>query len=285
MRAANDALRALLESQQLLRANLFTFTLSGGVAYFWTDAEIDVVAAGITYLSSGPSISGAKYKLVRGLQVDTLDLQVLSQPDELIAGVPWGMAARSGALDGATVKIDKAFFAEWGSAAESINIFTGSISECSVAEMGVTIKVVSDAERLNTKVPRLQFQAGCMHTLYDVGCSVTKPSYTGQGIVVGGITRTAFDSTLTLPDGYFSLGYLVFLGGNNSGVKRSIKGYSRAGGHIELSYPLSFDLSLNDSFQIYAGCDKSRGANGCAKFNNLANFKGTPFIPVPEAMT
>ena len=284
MRASTVALRALLDSQQLLRANLFTFTLVNGTAYTWTDADIDVIANGITYSSTGPSISGAKYRLVRGLQVDTLDLRVLAKPSETIAGVPWSVAARSGALDGATVRIDKAFLASWTSPAESINIFTGNISECGSGEQDVTLKVVSDADRLNTKVPRLQFQPGCMRTLYDTGCGVSRAAFMATGSVTGSITRAAFGSNLGQPDAYYALGYLVFVSGANSGVRRSVKAYTHAGGRIELSYPLAFDLAIGDQFQVFAGCDKSRSTNGCAKFNNLDNFKGTPFIPAPEVM-
>ena len=79
--------------------------------------------------------------------------------------------------------------------------------------------------------------------------------------------------------GYFELGTLVFTSGENEGVSRSIKSY--APGVINFVFPLPFDPASGDTFTVYPGCDKQMSTCG-AKFNNLANFGGEPFIPVPE---
>jgi hypothetical protein len=40
--------------------------------------------------------------------------------------------------------------------------------------------------------------------------------------------------------------------------------------------------NTGDTFTAYPGCDKTQ--NTCtSKFNNLVNFGGFPYVPVPEA--
>jgi uncharacterized phage protein (TIGR02218 family) len=280
MRDATPRLQAILASAMFVKCNLFTMTLSNGMAYYWTDADVDIVANNQVYDSHGPDIQGAKYSLVRGMQVSTLDLLVLVKPTDLIAGVPWFLAARSGALKNAEVVIDKAFMPAWGEPAETLGIFKGYVNESSDGDQEVTLTVVSDSNRLNTQVPRAIFQAGCMRTLYDAGCGVSRAAYTMNSTVQSAPNRYSFTSGLGQSDDYFSLGELIFSSGANSGVRRSVKSYKA--GVIELSYPLVFDLAPGDTFLVRAGCDRTRGANGCAKFANEANFKGTPYIPPPE---
>lgn len=83
------------------------------------------------------------------------------------------------------------------------------------------------------------------------------------------------------PDGWYALGAVTFISGQNAGVRRSIKSYS--GQQVELSSPLVFDLAPGDAFTIVPGCDKTQQMCS-AKYNNLANYKGTPFVPKPETM-
>lgn len=284
MRTSTPALRALLASQQFVKCRLYTVTLISGLTYYWTDADVDVVARNQLFSSSGPSISGAQYQLVRGLQVDTFDLTVRVKDTDTIANVPWSVAVRSGALDGATVQIDKAFLASWGAPAETLVEFVGEVTEANFVNLAATLSVKSDADKLNTMVPRLTFQPGCMRTLYDAGCTVNQAAYTFAGAVQSAPNRALFFTGLTQPDGYYSLGVVVFSSGLNAGVRRAVKTYAQAQGRIALSYPLEYDLAPGDAFIVRAGCDKTLGANGCAKFNNVINFKGMPYIPKPETV-
>jgi uncharacterized phage protein (TIGR02218 family) len=286
MRASTPELRALLAGNQFVKCNLFTLTLISGVQYFWTDADVDVVvrATSQVFSSSGPSISGVQYKLVRGLQVDNYDLTALVKDTDTLAGVPWPVAVRSGALDGAGMLIEKAFLPAWGQSAETLQIFAGEVVNPAYVDLAVTLTVKSDADYLNTMVPRLLFQAGCAHTLFDAGCTVSKAAYTFNGSISELSSQAAFFTNLTQADDYFSRGRLMFTSGANAGVRRAVKSFAHSQGRIELSFPMLEPLAVGDSFTITAGCDKSQGANGCAKFNNLPNFKGTPYIPKPEAI-
>lgn len=284
MRSSTAGFQALLAGSQFLRCFLYTITTFAGNIYRYTDADVDVVAGGYTYISTGPSIKGAKYHLIRGLSVDILDLIVLAKPTDLINGISWSAAALTGALDGCTIKIDFALLSTWSSAAESINIFSGLVQDVKKGEADFQIAVVSDSDRLNQMVPKLMFQPGCSRSLYAADCTVLQSSYTFSGSVSVATSRTSFTTGLTQADGYFALGSILFSSGANSGVSRSVKTFTNASGVVTLSFPLAADLAPGDAFTIVAGCDKTIGSNGCAKFANTANFKGFTYLPMPDAI-
>jgi uncharacterized phage protein (TIGR02218 family) len=51
---------------------------------------------------------------------------------------------------------------------------------------------------------------------------------------------------------------------------------------VTLFLPTSFPIAVGDTFSISAGCDKSKDT--CqAKFANIANFRGFPFVPGLDA--
>ena len=49
---------------------------------------------------------------------------------------------------------------------------------------------------------------------------------------------------------------------------------------LSLVAPFSFPVAIGDAFIVYPGCDKQQST--CAMFGNLANYRGQPYIPVPE---
>lgn len=282
MKIVTTSLQTLLDNNQYYKCLLYTITLVSGTVYYYTDADIDVVAYGQTYSSKGPDISGAEFHLTRGLQTDTINLKVTTQPSDLIAGVSWSTAARSGALDNASIKIDKAFLPAWVQPAESLNFFNGVVSGIQDGELTTTLSVVSDDSLFDIPLPKLLFQPGCVRTLYSPGCTMVRATYQKSGNVTVATSASKFTTNLADADGYYNFGSLTFTGGANTGVKRSVKSY--IGGVIELSTGLNFPVTVGDTFTAVAGCDKSQGSGGCLKFNNLANHKGLPYIPKPETM-
>ena len=53
---------------------------------------------------------------------------------------------------------------------------------------------------------------------------------------------------------------------------------SHAGGVVQLSRPPQY-LAAGMAVSIFPGCDRTTGANGCAKFGNLPNYGGFPHFP------
>ena len=75
----------------------------------------------------------------------------------------------------------------------------------------------------------------------------------------------------------FNNGTAFFANGPNAGVTRLIKSATAFG--ITVMPPLEFVPNVDDLMILYAGCDHTMGSGGCAKFNNIANFRGFPFVP------
>lgn len=213
-----------------------------------------------------------------GIEVEELDVEVMDG-SQLVGGVPFFTAAAQGRLDGARLTIMSIYFLNPAEGLGFVTDFVGAVAPVKVSHGGVKLKVRSDVEKLNVKMPRYVYQPGCQHTLYDTKCALSKSSFQGLGTVTSGSTATTINSGLAQAAGYFDLGEVIFTSGANNGLRRSVKSYT-PGVHV-LSNPLPVAPAVGDTFTAYAGCDKRRTT--CqTKFNNLNRFRGFPYVPVPE---
>lgn len=78
----------------------------------------------------------------------------------------------------------------------------------------------------------------------------------------------------------FSQGTLMFQSGKNAGRLVQVKNATNL--LLTLAQPLDYLPMPGDVMSIWPGCDHTNGPGGCAKFNNLANFRGYPYVPPPE---
>lgn len=282
MKTASAEMIALLNSgQEFLIADLYTFTLAGGFVARYTGADMPLTVDGNTF-AVGPLISRSRIFQKVGLEVQTMDMAINADNSMLLNGKPWLQAARAGDLDGTAVLVERTFMPAWGdTSAGKIWMFSGNISELKVTRTKAEFKVKSALEKLNIQWPRNLYQPGCLHTLYDTGCTLSKASFGTASSITALSSVTQIYCGLTQADDYFSLGTITFSSGANSGISRTIKRYVR--GVVTLALPLLTAPALGDTFTAYAGCDKQKST--CqAKFNNLNNFRGYPFVPVPDTV-
>ena len=284
MKSANAALIALFASgNQFLMAELFTITLSSGSVLTYTTYDADIVANGYTYSSSGPIIERTKSKVSVGMEVDSLTLSVFPGPAHMIGSLTWSYAAATGALDGASIRIDRAFMSSGTTVIGTVNLFTGAASEVQMTRSQIEITVNSPLDLLNVQMPRNIYQAACLHALFDSGCGLAASSYAVAGAIASASTASVLQTSLSQATGWFDLGVLTFTSGLNSGVSRTIKSYVKSGSSctITLIKPLPYAPSAGATFTAYPGCNKLQGT--CSgKFNNIVNFRGMPYVPVPE---
>mgnify|MGYP001581562454 CR=1 FL=1 len=280
MKAGNATLNALLDSnRQLFMADLYTITAVTGSIYRYTSADTNLTVGGNVFLSS-LKLKGGRIRSAVGLEVETLDVTVYPALSDLIGGAPFLTALRTGALDGATLLLERAYMAVWGDTSPGTLIrFIGRISESRFGRTEAKLKIKSDLELLNAQMPHNFYQPGCVHSLYDSGCGLTKSGYAAASTVLAGSTTSMLLCGLTQLSAYFDQGTITCNSGANSGVTRTIKSYTP--GVLNLSYPLPVAPSAADAFTAYPGCDKTQ-ATCTGKFNNLANFRGFPYVPIPE---
>lgn len=280
MKSASAGLITLLNTTtEIYRVDLYTFTLVDGTILRYTSAESAIVANSFTF-AAGPLFTRGSTRVVRGLQVDTLNVTVADDGSNLINGVPWIVAANIGVLDGADLLLESAFMSTWGDVSAGTLIqFGGRVAEITASRTEARLTIRSDLELLNIRMPRNLYQPGCLHTLYDAGCGVNKASKSTVGTITSTSTKQTLNCGLTQSAAYYDQGTVLFTSGPNNGVKRTIKSYTL--GVVNLSYPLPYTPGISDTFSVAPGCDKQQ-ATCASKFNNLANFRATPYIPVPE---
>ncbi len=310
MKPNPTALVNLLASGVFVMADLYTFDLVVGSEFssptllYYTTADLPVgwngsytaPAGGNVFASGGPRFvrnkARAKAHWKTGIEVGTLDFDVFPQPGiDMVMGRYFLDAIRAGIFDGATLSLDRAFFPSWPQppnlAAPLVptgvaNIFFGRVVEVTATRTGATFSINDPRELLNIKMPRRLYQPGCVHTLYDTGCTVVKSSYTVTGTVTGIVNAgDLYTSVTSEPDGYFALGALVFTSGINQGLARTVKVSFEANGEVQLLSPFPNAPAPGDAFTMYPGCDKTI-LTCSTKFDNLANLLATPFMPTPE---
>lgn len=81
--------------------------------------------------------------------------------------------------------------------------------------------------------------------------------------------------------GFFAYGKVTFTSGQNAGFSMDVKAF--APGVVTLAMTLPYPLAVGDTYTIVAGCDRLFGT--CkARFNNVVNFRGEPYIPGQDVM-
>lgn len=285
MKTASQNLINFLNSPtnaNFLMADLYTITLKNGTVLYYTGCDRDITYSSITYSSALP-IERSKVRLVAGLEVDTLKITTYPTDANLVGNVTFLQSLRAGTFDAAALKLDRLFLSDWSTPIGAVNLFTGRVADVEPSRTEAIINVKSDLELLNIKLPRNVYQPSCIRTLFDSGCGVN-PASVAQSEVVGAGSTVSFLHTSPIDTtDYFTLGKITMTSGANNGLSRTVKSYTGSGyaAGFTLMYPLPSVPAQGDTFTAYFGCDKTQSV--CVrKFNNLVNYRGYPYIPVPE---
>lgn len=286
MRAAPPELVAYLAAQRsqhdapLLMADCFTFTLRTGTILTYTNADVPIALGGYVFAADSVLVDGLQFKCAMGLDVDEQHVTLAARPTDTIAGVPFLVALHRGVFDGCEVQRERAFLSAWTAPPiGSVILFKGRVASInSIGRTSAEITVASDLLLLDIAMPRNLYQPTCVHTLYDSGCGLVKSAYGAQGSVGAGASATTISWGGASP--IYVQGTLVFTSGANAGVSANVK--AAGASTLTLSYPLAAAPAAGDTFTVYQGCDHTR-ATCQAKFSNLANFRGFPYVPPPSS--
>ena len=295
MKALTPALKALLATKSFLKADLYDFTLIDGTVLHYTSYDIPLTVGtspAIKYTAHELQIQRSNISQKSDLSVDTMNLNCFPIAGATIKGLPVIEAIKCGMLDGATVALHKCFM---NPANESVvgtvsNFFFGRVGEIQAGRTAAVIPVNSITELLDTQTPSRVYQPQCIRQLYDTCCGVSKAAHTASGSVtankgIGDPSTTIIPTTITtsasplIASGHYDLGIITFTSGANNGFSRSISSWD--GGTVLVFEPFPFTPLIGDTLTLSAGCDKTM-AMCQTKFNNLASFRGTPFVPVAE---
>lgn len=129
---------------------------------------------------------------------------------------------------------------------------------------------------------RARYQKTCRHALYQRGCNLTDTDFADAASVIA-ISKL---SVTLATDPSASAGY--YIGGmiEYAGVKRYIANHAGTAITLMRSFSdLETEVAANGATAatLYPGCDHTK-ATCIAKFNNLVNYGGFPFIPRKNPM-
>lgn len=287
-------------------ADLYTITCNAGpvLRYATNDRDVayDPGAGLITWSAKEVRVDDKTTKAVAhwgvGLNVDTWQVPMYPRATDVLTGettypdrigsVPFVAACNGGFLDDALVTVDRAIFAGWAdppplkeTPVGVYNMFTGNVAELDFAGIGIILNVNSMLARLNTELPNRVFGAPCGHTLFDVGCTLSRAAFAVSGTMGSIVSANQFASAIAAPagSGTYTQGRVVVTSGPNTGFGRLVRLW--AGGVFTLAAPFYFDLAPGDTFTAYPGCDK-RKIPTCVNFGNQQNHMGQLNIPAPE---
>ena len=286
MKSASPALIAFLNAARaqpdapIAFADCFTFTLPSGLVLTYTNIDQPVSYNGAVFAANGPLVQGLKYTCRAGLDVDKQQITIAARPTDLVAGAMFLNALRDGAFDGCVIQRDRVFMSALGQlSVGGVMLFHGRISTVDqVGRTSAKITVASDLILLDMDMPKNLYAATCLHTLYDSGCGIVRGTYAHNGVAHAGSTPTY----IVFPEAIaqFQQGSLLFTSGANANVRATVKS-ADAGTGVTLMYPLPSPPAVGDAFTVYQGCDHTP-ATCAAQFNNLANFRGFPYVPPPQ---
>jgi uncharacterized phage protein (TIGR02218 family) len=292
-RSASAALiSALATRPELLRADLFTFTLQSGAVYRWTSWATDISDPNGNYFTSAqPWLNRGKWNLTNKMSVPSLTVNLMADNTGFAGGAQIKQQIQNGLFDGATCLLQHAFMATPGVTATfgTLNIFSGVVGAISVEGGLAKITVKGKNNLLDQYAPRHVYQKGCNHAFCDAGCGLSRTSFTASYSVSStpAPTRTfiPWTSAPATPGVYLG-GTVTMTSGAAGGQSQTVAAVTSSG--LTLAYPLSVAPSAGDTFSAFQGCDKTyNGVNGggsvqsCTAYNNTANIDDFPFVPPP----
>ena len=273
MKTASTNLINLLKTNNFSMADLYTFTLADGSVYRFTNYDTSLSFGGITYQNNGLLIKRNGVKLNTGIEVDSLSVTIYSQ-NYSMAGLSFFKLVANGGLDGASLELNRLFFTDPLNPIDKVWIFSGKVSDTSVTRFEANLTVNSEVELLNIQMPKNLYQPSCVHSVYDTGCTASK-NYVYSS-VASGSTQRIINASIAQSNNWFDEGIIEFTSGVNTGIRRTIKVH--VNNTITMALSLPNTPSAGDTFKLLAGCGRTMSLCS-SKFNNLANFRGYPFIP------
>jgi len=243
-----------------------------GVAIGLTDHDRDLLIDGLLHRAA-PGMAPSAIVRSDGLEADTMDVagalsSVAIAERDLLAG-RW---------DGARVEM---FAIDWATLGDRVALGAGTVGEVALDERGFTAELRGAAAALDRAVAE-ETAPECRAELGDRRCRVAMAGRRGfvRVVSVAGVDVT-LDVSEPVANGWGG-GALRWLGGANCGLESAVARSAGAVATLRVLPP--FAIAPGTLVEIGEGCDKSV-ATCAARFGNVANFRGEPYLPGIDLLT
>ena len=289
MRTLSGALTTHLAGSVFVLADLFEFVV-GGTTYYRTNFDVDLTANGTdgashTWSSSGAVLPRVRMRSSAGLEVDDLEISVGHGGTGTIGSKTWTRAALDGDLDGATVRLFRAYVNPTTSAViGTVSMFVGEVSDLEPGSTSLRLVASVPSKRFGARFPALLVEPNCVHDLGSVGCAWAGTLDHATTLIAG--STSGLVKIAALPAGADGGSHLFVQGSATvAGYRRSITTASNVPGefafYVSPPFPAGVVEGLIGSagaLTIRRGCLHTPG--WCSTyFSNLAHFLGAPMAP------
>ena len=267
------------------------------LAMLWTLARRDGVTVALTDHDRDLSVGGRLYRAAPGMtpaaieRGDGLDAAASEARGALTASAVTEDDLIAGRWDGARVTMAVVDWAgvdwtgvdwtglDWAGGAPIV-LSEGTIGAVEIDEAGFTAELRGPAAGLERAVTE-ETSAACRATLGDRRCRVPMAGRRRFARVVGidGFVVT-LDATEPSENAYGG-GLLRWMGGGGCGLEQAIA--VSQGDTVTLRAPAAA-VAIGTLVELREGCDQSV-ATCAARFGNVANFRGEPYLPGMDLLT
>jgi len=274
MKSFPQSLQTHFESGTTTLAWCWRLTRNDGTVFGFTDHDRPLTFDGTTFEPES-GFTASEIRAGSDLAVDAQEAEgvltstTITETDIL-----------DGRWDNATVEIWRV---NWAGTTSRALLRRGAIGQVRRGRLHFVAEMRSLAHVLGQTIGRT-FQASCDAALGDARCGVdlNAPAFKANGTVVSqsGDRGFAVSGLSGFAEGWFALGTLRWLTGANTGRNAEVLSHALTSADVKITLleaPIR-PIATNDTFNIFAGCDK-RFETCQNKFANAANFRGFPHIP------
>ena len=257
------------EADQRKPVELYHIWRDGGINWYYTDGDVSVTYDSNNYVCATLKRGSVTYD--NKLDVTTMEITAAYVENPILDYIA------SNPVEILWVSVMKLHRDQ--SPLEADVIFIGQIKNVAFQGATASITCVGFEHFLKKTVPTWRYQLTCNHIIFDNNCQLSAASFEVTTAVTvdstgAQLTSAAFlqDAELQdVDDGYWVRGIVIF----NDEARTVVE---HVGNTITLMYKMK-DLISTDTISITPGCD-GRVETCYAKYNNVINFLGFPFIPV-----
>lgn len=281
MRTATATLASFLKSGlPNWQADLFTITTIAGETVRYTSFDRNITWNGHVYSAAGPLLTRTKWSMKNTCEVTELELTIKALNTDLIDLRNIKLQFHNGVFDMATVRVERAVMPRSSDMSlGTVLLWQGRMGKVDITGSTITIAVRGGHALLDQYMPKNEFLTGCIHTLFDAGCTLSKATFTYTKTVGASPTVRFLPWSGSVSDyARFKLGYVRMTSGDANGSIRTIKESTALG--ITLAYPLFNSPAAGDTMQVTYGCNKTR--TQCQQFSNEQHYRGFPYVPEAE---
>lgn len=269
MKTLSPALATALGGNVTTLSKLLTLTRVDGLVMYFTDYTKAYEYNGQTYEALKGFSTSAIQNGVNSA-TNNLEIQFLTSDDAVAR-----LDVERGVYDDALVSIELIDYLAPENG--TMPVFEGRIRGAQLPTHGtVMFNLLGLDIRLDKPICE-QYSPTCRAAFGDARCKVNLAPYTVAFTVDAVTTPQRFTASETAGTAdVYKQGRILWATGDNAGITSEVV-TNDATGVVFLKYKPPFAIQVGDTGDIIRGCLKTVAA--CQGYNNLANYRGEPYIP------